>query len=170
MTVSHGLTLNLSWINLNLNVYRDYSTFHYKTQSKNKAIDIVDNMAPRSERKLKTQSLHWHLIVLSLRPSLGCQWTSFSRFVNSSGLYPAFNLQPRYLDIWILWTSCSLLGLPRPFEPFLWAARPCLYGSASDAPTIKCLIVLRECQSLSMLLLLWISYATRVTLQWPNFF
>ena len=48
-----GKSWSLSWINLNLNVYRDYSTFHYKTQSKNKAIDIVDNMAPRSRKKAK---------------------------------------------------------------------------------------------------------------------
>ena len=58
--------------------------------------------------------------MLSLRPSLVCQWTLFSRFVKFIKIHSAFNLQLelRYLDIWIPWTSCDLLGLPRPCELF----------------------------------------------------
>ena len=102
--------------------------------------------------------------MLSLRPSLGCQLTSFSRFVNPQAAGFAqrsmSNLQPRYLDIWILWTSCTLLGLPRFCELFSWAAHRCLCGSAFDTRTIKCLMVQWECQSLGMLLLPLKAHAT----------
>ena len=107
--------------------------------------------------------------MLSLMPSLGCQWRSYSRFVKFFRTHSVLNLQPRYLNIWILWTSCNLLGLPRPCELFLWAARLCLYGSASDMPTIKCLMVPRECQSLIMFLSLWSAYALWVSFSLPTF-
>ena len=137
--------------------------------SANLFVSYTSKWPPVLERKLKHQMLLPKMLFSS--SLLDCRWTLFSKFVKSFRIHSSsnVNLQPRYLDIWILWTSCTLLGLPRPYELFSWVARLWLYGDAFDTLTIKCLMVQRECQSLSMFLLLLISYATWVSFQWPSF-
>ena len=128
------------------------------------------DMAPSSRKGAKKSTTASKNVVF--KALVGINGMPFSRFVKSFRTYSSFNvnLQSRYLDIWILWTSCSLLVLQRPCELFSWAARLRLNGGAFDTLTIKCLMVQRECQSLSMLLLLLITYATWVSFQWPTFF
>ena len=86
--------------------------------SVNLFVSYTSKWPPVLERKLKHQMLLPKMLFSS--SLLDCRWTLFSKFVKSFRIHSSsnVNLQPRYLDIWILWTSCTLLGLPRPYELF----------------------------------------------------
>ena len=100
-------------------------------------IMIIDNMDPHSGKKTKDSIIAPKSVAKGLS-GMPMDIVFEVRQILSLSLYSAFNMrQLRYLNIWILWTSCGLLGLPRPFDPFSWAARPWLCGSASDVPTIR---------------------------------
>ena len=79
------------------------------------------------EKELKT-----HLKMISLRPSLGCQWTSFSRFVKSFRIYSAWTCN---LDIWIFESVGPLAACSDNQGPSNYSHEPIVFVYMEARPT-----------------------------------